>query len=445
MTDELDFEAGLEQRLRARAALADRPFDAASIARATVTAGARRRIVLRLVWPSMRPGLVLLVLVGLLTIALLAIALAGALRIAQPPTPPTFPIATGNGWIAVSANPKDVGGGENGDIYRVEAGAATSRIIGSDGDDLAQACPRFSPDGVWLAYGEARASGAPTNFHGDWPVTERAIVISRASRRDLAALDVVHKRLPGPGQIACPEWSPDGRSVAVVVGSELWIIDAKSVATAVIPLQMFGARTPDLAWSRDGRRIAVAADNRIRVIRILDGTSEELPVQGSVPGSLAWTAGDREIVYLPSQGLETGAVRIIDLGTRQDVELTVDPPDPLVSILVNVSAVAPDGTRVAWIERTVTCTSDGSECAHGTGRVMTADLRGRGVLLLRESPDALLTGIQWSPAGDRLLLTSIDGIASIAPSPGSTPEFYTRAELNLEWSTDEVTWQPVYR
>jgi WD40 repeat protein len=44
MTDRLDFEARLEARLRARAAIASRPFDAAAIAQQAALAGGRRRV-----------------------------------------------------------------------------------------------------------------------------------------------------------------------------------------------------------------------------------------------------------------------------------------------------------------------------------------------------------------------------------------------------------------
>ena len=43
MTDRLDFEARLEERLRARAAIASRPFDAVAIAHQAALAGGRRR------------------------------------------------------------------------------------------------------------------------------------------------------------------------------------------------------------------------------------------------------------------------------------------------------------------------------------------------------------------------------------------------------------------
>ena len=91
---------------------------------------------------------------ALLLLLLGAIAGAGAM-LARPAVPP---LGVSNGWVAVSANPRDsVGSGEAGDIYLVTGkGVAARRIVGSDRDGVAQACPRFSPHGRRLAYGEGR-------------------------------------------------------------------------------------------------------------------------------------------------------------------------------------------------------------------------------------------------------------------------------------------------
>lgn len=88
MTDRVDFETRLEERLRARAALASRPFDAAEIARQAVVVNGRRRWTVRLDWPSTRPALSWLLVALLLAIALLgAVAGVGALLREQDQVP----------------------------------------------------------------------------------------------------------------------------------------------------------------------------------------------------------------------------------------------------------------------------------------------------------------------------------------------------------------------
>ena len=127
MTDQLDFETRLEERLRARAAIASRPFDAAVIARQAVTVSGRRRRIDRLEWLSTRPAFGSLVVALLLAIALLgAVVVIGALLRERRPLP-TSPVS--NGWIVVSANPKTIGSGEFGDIYLVGEGDAARREL----------------------------------------------------------------------------------------------------------------------------------------------------------------------------------------------------------------------------------------------------------------------------------------------------------------------------
>jgi hypothetical protein len=88
MTDRFDFETRLEERLRARAAIASRPFDAAAIAREAVAVDGRRWRPVRLEWPSRRPALGWLVMALLLAIALLAaVAGVGALLRERDPVP----------------------------------------------------------------------------------------------------------------------------------------------------------------------------------------------------------------------------------------------------------------------------------------------------------------------------------------------------------------------
>ena len=68
MTDRLDFEARLEERLRARAAVASRPFDAAEIAHQAVLVGGRRRFSgrLRLTdWSALRSAALALLVLAL--------------------------------------------------------------------------------------------------------------------------------------------------------------------------------------------------------------------------------------------------------------------------------------------------------------------------------------------------------------------------------------------
>lgn len=419
MTDRLDFETRLEERLRARAALASRPFDAAGIARQAVAVSGRRRSLGSLRWPATHPALGWFVAL-LLAIALLgAVAGIGALLAERPGLP------VSNGWIAVSANPKDVGGGEVGDIYLVAEGVPARRIIGSDADGVAEACPRFSPDGRRLAYGEARASEPVTTFRGVWPVADRAVVVVALDDQGNASPPIVRVVLPAdPGEIPCPEWSPDGRYVAFRIDGELRVANAATGQTTTFPVLEAPWGQQGFEWSRDGSLIAVSESGQIHVVPVDGGDSNLIPVEGATPRSLGWTADER-IVYVttdePGDGL---AGHVVDADGNNDIQLT-----PIAADLT----VSPDGTRLARVA--------GPELS----RVVTMDTYGLNVVEILIPSKFGGSALQWSPDGGRVLLSSIAGVVSVALVPGSPAAVHSQeGELNLEWSGSEVTWQPVF-
>ena len=377
----------------------------------------------------MRPAFAWVVVGLLLALALLgAIIVVGALLRGPAPVPSS--VVT-NGWIAVSANPWEFGGGENGDIYRLSADAPPRRVIGSGGDGTAQACPSFSPDGQRLAYGEARASGPVTTSRGVWPVPDRAVVVVGLDANGDPSSPITRVSvLTDPGELVCPRWSPDGTKVAYRLGSDLWVADATSGKTTTFPVPDTTWGQQAFAWSRDGSRIAAAGSGQIRVVPI-DGSPEiVIAVKGATPGSFAgsmgWTAGDDAIVYDSTdvQG-DVLAVDRVDADGANDTQLAVG----------GGSIVSPDGTRVAYFDGT---------------RILTMDTRGGNVVEVPAPPDFLLEALRWSPDGKRLLLSSIDGVVSVAVAPeSSTPIVYATGQLdspmglNLEWSTSAVSWQPV--
>ena len=361
--------------------------------------------------------------------------------VVYPPLSPTAVAA--NGLIAVSANPKNVSGGEVGDIYVVREGAAARRIIGSDGDGVAQACPRFSPDGRQLAYGEARASDPVTTFRGVWPVSDRAVVVVGVNDRGDPSSPIVRVALPrDPGQMACPKWSPSGRHVAFRVGSELWVADAASGKTAVFPVTEAPWGQQGFEWSRDGSMIAVSEPGHpghIRVVRMDGSGSTLIPVTGATPGSLGWTAGDARILYTvtddPGDGL---AVRAVGVGGNNDTKL----PDSSSLHRFYYAVISPDGTRVAYLQSTNGCVPVG--CREEPAHLLTMRIDGSNVVDVPIPPGFGVVGLQWSPDGKRLLFGSIAGVVSAGVAPGSPAVVYSRGELNLEWSGSEVTWQPVF-
>ena len=459
MTDRPEFENRLEARLRARAALASRPFATAAIAhRAVVSAG--RPWTRRLEWPSSRPAWGRLLVGLLLAAALLGAIVAGvgALLRERSPLPPS---GVSNGLIAVSANPWGFAG-ENGDIYLLAEGAAPRRIIGSDGDGIAQACPQFSRDGLRLAYLEARASGPVTTFRGGWQVDGRAIVVVGINEHVDPTPPLMRFALPtGPGPIVCPKWSPSGRSLAFRVGAELWIADTASGTTRVVPITSVTTEEEnELAWSHDGTRIAVAEPGMIRIVHVDGSASTLIPVEGAAPRSLGWAANDQAIVYVsvvPVDEIGT-AVHVVDVDGTNDRPLSpLEPTAPGLTFQFDEAAISPDGTRVAYLQSSRQCSDNGCGPGPKVAPVVVVDVDGsnRHEIPVPADPRAIggddffVSGLQWSPDGQRLLLSSIAGVVSVGLGSGLPAIVYTNGTpdvgLNLEWSWSEVTWQPVLK
>ncbi len=203
MTDRHDFETRLEERLRTRAAIASRPFDAAAIARQVVAVHGRRRRIGRLEWPSARSGFAWLVVGLLLVIALLgAVAVVGALLRERLPS---LPSVVSNGWIAYSTSghgrpPSSTDLTTGSDLYLVRAGAAPRLIAGRAGGTIRNECPAFSPDGRHMAYSVDAGS-------------DRTLVVLGVDDNGAIA-ETVRFLVPGPGSPVCPRWLSDGTRVA---------------------------------------------------------------------------------------------------------------------------------------------------------------------------------------------------------------------------------------
>jgi Tol biopolymer transport system component len=383
-------------------------------------------------------------------------------RAIQGPLPSLPASSARNGWIAVSANPWNVGGGQNGDIYLVSEGVAPRRIIGSDGDGIAQACPTFSPDGQRLAYGEARASGPVTTYRGDWPVDGRAIVVVGVNEHGDPTPALSRFALPaGLGPMVCPEWSPTGRFLAFRDGAELWIADTASGTTRAIPITPVTTEEEnELAWSRDGSEIAVAEPGQIRIVHVDGGASTVIPVEGAAPRSLGWTAGDDRIVYVSVVPVDEigSAVHLVNLDGSNDTQLSGHGPAASGGgFSFDKAAVSPDGTQVAYLQGSSQCSNGGCGSGPTVAPIAVTDLYDSNRVemsgpALPQGPGGggfLVSGLQWSPDGKSLLLSSIDGVVSVGLGSGSPAIVYAngtyQAGLNLEWSPLQVTWQPVLK
>ena len=191
---------------------------------------------------------VTLLLVG----ALVGGVATGALR--APTTPPA--VVTGvpaaratvwKGWVAFSAGKGD------GDIYLVKEGSPARRILGSDTDDVEQACPAFSPDG-------ARLASAQLADHGSGG-SNAALVITELSA-DGEPSGTTTLALDGLTAEPCPIWSADGRWLAFGADtdgqnvSQVWVVDTETNDIR----RLTGLPATDLEWSPIASELFIAHD-----------------------------------------------------------------------------------------------------------------------------------------------------------------------------------------
>jgi dipeptidyl aminopeptidase/acylaminoacyl peptidase len=246
---------------------------------------------------------------------------------------------------------------------------------------------------------------------------------------------------PEEGEIACPEWSRDGAHIAVRAESELWVVDAVSGSTTVVPVTQAPFGQQGFEWSRDGSRIAVAEPRHIRVVRVDGGASTLIPVEGFTPGSLGWTAVDEIVHTTTDEPGDALTINVVASNGTNDTRITPDATAG-AQLRFDYAVVSPRGTRVAYLQRTFRCSADG--CSQDPERVFVTDTHGLSLVEVPIPAGFGVSGLQWSPDGERLLLGSIVGVVSVGLAPGSPDIVYSRDELNLEWSPWELSWQAVY-
>lgn len=294
MTDQIDpFERAIERRLRARASLASRPVDAASVARAAIATAPPRR----LPWKGALPMRASLAWVVILTVLVATVAggamLVGALlRAPALPPPSLLAIGSGDGFFIARADgsaPRQIA---NDGPYFVPQWssdgtmAATTAVIGDEGNMLTV----FAADGSRVAripgvtdlrWSPATHALAITTFP-----EPRLLVVAPGQGFGEGGQSLSLSLPPGTQRIVGFDWAPDGRrlAVAIVTGADpeaptLWTVPADGGPAEAVPGD--GRTVASFpAWSPDGRSIAVTTDRcdgsgvcPPSMVRILDAAS----------------------------------------------------------------------------------------------------------------------------------------------------------------------------
>lgn len=162
------------------------------------------------------------------------------------------------------------------DVYRLPlSGGTATRVTSSRGKDSGS--PTVSPDGSRVAFTSNR-SGNITVYVADMDGTN---------------VEVLTPGGTGEKQPDTPDWSPDGKHVAYMVGlggsQQIMTVDVKTQATRQITES---GRNDDPSWAPDSRHIVVTStrggNSQLWVVDTQSGKSRQL-TRGSVARGSAWS------------------------------------------------------------------------------------------------------------------------------------------------------------
>jgi Tol biopolymer transport system component len=395
-------------------------------------------------WIARSPRLHWAIVLAVFATTLVAAVAGGAALLLRSSVPPTGVV---NGWVAYAQHTEF--GDERDtpmDMYVVREGREPLKIVGSDGGHLRRAvCPVFSPDGTRLAYAESTDTSGVTGNTYQWAA--RAVVILALDADGLPTGSAVRIPASPDGGDPCPEWSPDGRSLAFLTGGKAKLAILSGVLAVVQPgasisdvsasledLQIGDPALRELTWSGDGDAIAVAGPSGIWLAPVSGGTARQLATGTGI--GLSWSPDGARIAFATDD--QEPLVRILDVasGTTQDIGSGYGP------------VWAPDGSRIAY-ERVILPGAQVSE-------VVVADPDGSEphVIALASLGSSAATtgttsGVMWAPDGSRLLFvgccSSTDRTQLISVSATGEPAPVVLATAPSGISDTGVSWQPVLR
>ncbi|MEO7273786.1 MAG: helix-turn-helix domain-containing protein [Vicinamibacterales bacterium] len=206
-----------------------------------------------------------------------------------------------------------------------ELGLRLTRVVDDRGRNYHA---RPSPDGGLVAFDSDR--------EGD-----RGIYLADGGGRNL-------RRVSGDGFAALPSWAPDGRTIAYVRAEpdspnvwNLWALNLDSGQSRRLTANASG-RPQGASWFPDSRRVAYALGNRVIVLDVATGRSEDYasPQAGRKPGTPA-VSPDGRLMIFPLAG---DGAWLTDLTDRSSRKVLSDPTS-------GDFTWSPDGRRVAYYSR----------------------------------------------------------------------------------------------
>ena len=248
---------------------------------------------------------------------------------------------------------------------------------------------------------------------------------SASSQRTLELVDRngrAERLVPRLGAYFDPRFSPDGRRLAITVGTDIWLLDRFQGTLTRLSFDSSASRP---VWSRDGRQVAyvreigVVADLRRM---IADGSS---PAESllTLPGIGLW-----EVLFAPG-----GRSLVVRTAVPRDILLlaldSASPPSPLLKSLADevAPAVSPDGRWMAYVSN-----------ESGRAEVYVRSFPG----MQARTQISLDGGTEpvWSPTGNELFYRSGPALLAAEVRAGSTFEIVHRVPLfaSADFAADQT-------
>jgi dipeptidyl aminopeptidase/acylaminoacyl peptidase len=199
------------------------------------------------------------------------------------------PLLTSNGTIVYEAN---------GNIRMVNPdGSEDGRVIGALNDGVAQTCPRYSPDGLWLSHQESLFGG----LVGDPDLEKTGLVRNRLDTdgRPHPAAELLTEIHGSNWELGkCGQWSPDGQAIALFrtpndADGEIAILSMGDRSVEFLP----GSLASDsIYWSPAGDLLAFATRDGIAIADIAAGEFSVVPTLVT-PEELSWSTDGQRFAY----------------------------------------------------------------------------------------------------------------------------------------------------
>ncbi|MEV4754314.1 DPP IV N-terminal domain-containing protein [Micromonospora sp. NPDC049559] len=197
---------------------------------------------------------------------------------------------------------------QDGALHTVEVGTGEVRRILAATFEPGR--PTWSPDGNVIALAAIRPYSARYREG-----LSTILLVDRHTGAARYVEPMPHRSIQTRGDDG-PVWSPDGRRMAFVVASVLWVVDVHPDGTfAGTPRQLTSEVTDAPSWSGDSARLLYLNNGRLRLVPVTGGAPRTVPV------GLSWTnSRPRGRTVIRAGRFWDGRARTL----RADVDVLVD-------------------------------------------------------------------------------------------------------------------------